>query len=248
MLTTIGAGAAAGVLAPRALFAAQNPAFGDEAFVAAIAAAERVGQGRLGVAVLDLATGARFARRGDERFPMCSTFKFPLSAAVLDAAHRGRLRLDRRVAIRRGDIIANSAVTRAHVGGTLSVDQLCHATMTTSDNAAANLLLPLIGGVDGFNAFLRRIGDDTTRLDRVEPHLNEGRAGDPRDTTTPAGDDADDARVAVRHRAAGSRTRQLIGWLVANTTGGARLRAGLPAAGGWATRPGRARPARTTSR
>ena len=40
-------------------------------------------KGRLGVAVLDTGTGESASHSGDERFPMCSTFKFLASGAVL---------------------------------------------------------------------------------------------------------------------------------------------------------------------
>ena len=39
-------------------------------------------------------------------------------------------------------------------------------------------------------AFARSRGDDVFRLDRWETELNSAIPGDPRDTTTPAGDDA----------------------------------------------------------
>ena len=50
---------------------------------AAFAQLEETNGGRLGVAVLDTATGERSGYRADERFPMCSTFKFLLASAVL---------------------------------------------------------------------------------------------------------------------------------------------------------------------
>ncbi|SOB86640.1 beta-lactamase class A [Sphingomonas guangdongensis] len=231
VLVMLGAAGVAAAILPERLYAAGTPDFGGARFAATLADIDRRAPGRLGVAVLDFATGQRFALRGGERFPMCSTFKFPLSAAVLHAADRGRLPLDRAVAVRRGDIIANSPVTARRVGGSMRVAALCHATMTTSDNAAANLLLPLIGGADGFNAFLRAAGDRVTRLDRIEPHLNEGTPGDPRDTTTPAAMLATMRATLFGSVLSAASRQRLIGWLVANTTGGRRLRAGLPA--GW---------------
>lgn len=51
------------------------PAFADDA-VSSFRELERRTGGRLGVAMLDTATGRRVAYRGDECFPMCSTFKF----------------------------------------------------------------------------------------------------------------------------------------------------------------------------
>ncbi|URW74740.1 class A beta-lactamase [Sphingomonas donggukensis] len=222
-------GSAAFALTGPALAMPRNPAtFGNPAFAAAIARAEQRTGGRLGVAILDLATGARFAHRGDERFPMCSTFKFLLSAAVLHAADKGRLRLDRAVAIPRGPLPANSPAVKPMAGRTMSVAALCRATVTQSDNAAANLLLPLIGGVDGYNAFARLLGDRVTRLDRIEPELNTAVHGDARDTTSP---DAmlDSMNAALFGPVLTPRSRaQATAWLVANTTGGARLRAGLP--------------------
>lgn len=47
---------------------------------------ETISGGRLGVAVLDSGNGALFQHRGDERFPMCSTFKLLVAAAVLKGA------------------------------------------------------------------------------------------------------------------------------------------------------------------
>jgi beta-lactamase class A len=141
--------------------------------------------GRLGVAIMDRQTGERFVWRGGERFPMCSTFKFLLTAAVLRQVERGKLRLDRALPIAKSDFVPNSPVMEKHFGGSLTISELCEATMTVSDNGAANLLLPLVGGIAGFNAFLRSLGDKTTRLDRNEPTMNESIPGDPRDTTTP---------------------------------------------------------------
>ena len=49
-----------------------------DALSEAFARLEQKSGGRLGVAVLDTATGERSGHRENERFPMCSTFKFLL--------------------------------------------------------------------------------------------------------------------------------------------------------------------------
>ncbi|MBN2971219.1 serine hydrolase [Roseomonas aeriglobus] len=110
----------------------------------------------------------------------------------------------------------------------MTIDQLCAATMTLSDNAAANLLLPLIGGVDGFNAFVARLGDRTTRLDRHEPELNTAIHGDARDTTTPLAMLGTMRAMLFGQTLSPAARAKLTGWLVANTTGATRLRAGVP--------------------
>jgi beta-lactamase class A len=56
----------------------------------------RVG-GRVGVFALDTGTGRQLAHRADERFAMCSTFKWALAAAVLARVERAQLSLDERV-------------------------------------------------------------------------------------------------------------------------------------------------------
>lgn len=187
--------------------------------------------GRLGVTALDTGTGRRLGHRDEERFAMCSTFKLLLAAQVLAAVDAGEQRLDRRLTWTRDDLVSWSPVVEKHDGSAgLPVETLCEATMTISDNTAANLLLAQHGGPAGLTAWLRGIGDGVTRLDRNEPSLNQATPGDPRDTTTPA------AMVATLQKlllgdvlSDASRTR-LTAWAVANQTGDKRLRAGLP---GW---------------
>lgn len=204
-------------------------AFGGDAFRRGVLALEKEAQGRLGLAILDTGSGARFAHRADERFPMCSTFKLPLAAAVLGQVDLGRERLDRPVAIAAGDIVAHSPFTKPRVGGTATIAELCGATMTESDNAAANLLLPAVGGPAGLTRFMRSLDGGVSRLDRIEPALNESRPGDPRDTTSPAAMLAMVRRLALGDALSPASRERLIGWMIANKTGGRRLRAGLPA-------------------
>lgn len=189
--------------------------------------------GRLGVAVQDLETGRRYSFRGDERFPMCSVFKWTLAACVLARVDKGQEDLGRRIVFDRTDLQPHSPGTEGHVGPPgLTIAALCEAAITLSDNAAANLLLKTVGGPAGLTAWLRGQGDKVTRLDRWETELNSAIPGDARDTTSP------DAMVYLLNRltqgqaalSPASRS-QLNAWLAANTTGDARLRAGLPA--GW---------------
>jgi len=56
--------------------------------------------------------------------------------------------------------------------------------MDTLTGTGANLLLASFRGPPALTAHLRALGDDTTRLDRGEPELNEAAPRDPRDTTT----------------------------------------------------------------
>lgn len=192
---------------------------------------EDAARGRLGVAVLDTGTGRLEGHRLDERFPLCSTFKWLAAACVLARVDAGQERLDRRVAYGRDVLLPHSPVTERHVAEGMTVGALCAATVTLSDNAAGNLLLESFGGPAALTAFARTLGDTGTRLDRMEPALNESRPGDPRDTTTPRGM-ATALRAAVLGEALAPASRaQLVQWLRDCKTNGERLAAALPA--GW---------------
>ncbi|KND61607.1 Beta-lactamase [Candidatus Burkholderia verschuerenii] len=201
----------------------------DDAIEHQFASIESETGGRLGVAILDTASGTHYAYRANERFPMCSTFKFLLAAAILERQDRAEESLDRRIAFTKDDVVANSPVSGPRAGGAgMTVAELCEAAITRSDNTAANLLLASIGGPTALTAFARQIGDRTTRLDRIEPALNEAIDGDLRDTTTPSAMLTDMREILLSQRLSSSSRDRLVAWLVANQTGGTRLRAGLP--------------------
>ena len=192
---------------------------------------ERESGGRLGVAILDTGSGARFQHRGDERFPMCSTFKLLLCSAVLARVERGEESLSRRLAVRKEDLVPWAPFSETRVGSDASVEELCAAAMTQSDNVAANLLLPTIAGSAGIGAYARTLGDASTRLDRMETELNSAIPGDLRDTTTPLAMLGNLQALLLGDALSPASRSRLEGWLRANTTGGGRLRAGLP--GDW---------------
>jgi beta-lactamase class A len=198
---------------------------------AALARLERTNDGRLGVAVLNTATGERSGYRANERFPMCSTFKFLLVSAVLQRVDLHKESLDRAIPVPPMPLIFNSPLTEPHAGGAMMIADLCHASLTRSDNTAANLLLETIGGPAGITSFSRFIGDRNTRLDRTETALNESLAGDPRDTTTPLSMARDLKVVLLGNLLSPASIKQLMTWMESATTGLDRLRANLPA--GW---------------
>lgn len=187
--------------------------------------------GRIGAAALDLSSGRRIVHRADERFAMCSTFKWALAALVLREADKGSLSLSASIAISREDLVSYAPVLETRVAsGAMTIEELCEAATGLSDNAAANLLLKLVGGPQGFTTQLRGLGDGTTRLDRWETALNENAPSDPRDTTTPNAmvrlfDIFFMQDVLTEHA-----KERLAKWMIASQTGAARLRAGLPGA------------------
>jgi beta-lactamase class A len=189
---------------------------------------EKASGGRLGVAMLNTATGARLGYRQNERFPMCSTSKLLTVGAVLKRVDRGKEQLGQVVHYSKSDLVTYSPATEKRVGQGMSIQGLCVAALTLSDNTAANLLLTTIEGPQGFTHFARTLGDNVTRLDRNEPTLNEALPGDPRDTTSPAAMMMDMRKLVLGHQLSASSKAQLREWMIANTTGDQALRAGVP--------------------
>lgn len=202
-----------------------------EALARAFAEIEGHVGGRLGVAVLDTGSGLNAAWRGDERFPMCSTFKWLAAAALVSRVDAGTESLGRAIEIRAQDIVTYSPATETHVGGTMTLGEICAAAIALSDNTAGNLMLGALGGPEAVTEYARSLGDRATRLDRTEPTLNDVPPGDARDTTTPLSMLGDLQAVLVGEALGNASRAQLIAWLLANTTGETRLRAGLPK--GW---------------
>ncbi|MBS0380973.1 MAG: class A beta-lactamase [Proteobacteria bacterium] len=195
---------------------------------ARLAALERQHGGRLGVAILDTGSGKGAAYRTDERFQMCSTFKWLLAAAVLKRVDDGVERLDRRIVFGKDALLDWAPVTSKHAGAPgMTVAQLCEAAVTLSDNTAANLLLQSIGGPSAVTAYMRGLGDPVTRLDRTEPALNQPQGE--LDTTTPAAMLADMQRVLLGNALTQPSRGQLVRWMLACQTGLQSLRAGFPA-------------------
>ncbi len=194
-----------------------------------IAALEKQHGVRLGLAVLDTHTDRRIAHRADERFPLCSTFKLLLAAAVLARVDQGTEKLDRKLVVQQDDLLEWAPVTSKHVDRSgMSVAELCHAAITVSDNTAANLLLAALGGPQQVTRFARNLGDPVTRLDRNEPTLNDVVPGQVHDTTTPAAM-LTNLQTLLLGKALSAKSTALLGsWLRACSTGRDQLRAGMP--------------------
>lgn len=230
---TLGAGAALAVAVP-----AQAQA---STITGRLRELERQHHARLGVFATDTGTGRTVLHRADELFPMCSTFKTVAAAAVLRKDRDGTL-LGKVITYTQSDVDKSGygPITGKpeNLANGMTVSALCEATITFSDNCAANLLLKELGGPTAISRFCRSIGDPVTRLDRWEPELNSAEPGRVTDTTSPRAIGQSYARLTLGHALNSNDSDQLTKWLLANTTGDNRLRAGLPAAWRWGDKTG----------
>lgn len=198
----------------------------DDAFARDIARIEAESGGRLGVAAFDTGRQIRLNYRGNERFPMCSTFKVLAVSSILA---RDPALLAERIRYTKDDLVPYAPVTEKHLADGMTNAELCAAAIELSDNAAANLLMKQVGGPAGVTAFARSLGDETFRLDRWEPELNSAIPGDPRDTTTPVAMMRTLEKLALGDALAPAQRKLLVDWMLNSPTGAERIRAGVPA-------------------
>ena len=78
-------------------FLAASAASGENDAAARIAAIETLIGGQIGVAAVDTGNDKHLDYRAEERFPMCSTFKFLAAAAVLQRVDKKEEQLDRKI-------------------------------------------------------------------------------------------------------------------------------------------------------
>ncbi|MET9612085.1 class A beta-lactamase [Kitasatospora indigofera] len=212
---------------------AQGPDDGRTA--ARLRALEQAHSARLGVFAWDTVTGRTVLHRADEVFPMCSTFKTIAVAAVLRDLDRDGEFLAHRIRYTEQDVAASGYAPVTGLPGNLAdgmtVAGLCAAAVDHSDNTAANLLLRELGGPGAVTRFCRSVGDEVTRLDRWEPELNSAEPGRVTDTSSPRALGRTYARLTLGGALRPRDAKLLTGWLLGNTTGANRLRAGLPE--GW---------------
>lgn len=202
----------------------------NTAAVADLRAIEQQANGRLGAYVLDPDRRTAFGWRQNERFAHCSSFKMSLAAMMLAKADNGEIDLAEVLRWTREDMLPVSPVTAANLDKGLSVKELARATLITSDNTAANVLLRRFGGPEQLTRFWRSLGDNVSRLDRYEPELNLTPPGTVLDTTTPAAMAATTASL-VQGDALTSASRSLLkAWMTEVKTGRDRIRAGFPPA------------------
>ena len=152
------------------------------------------GQGRIGVAAIDLATGRSLAVLGDQPFPMASTSKVAIVATFLDGVDKGFYNLDEQFPLMKPVRSAKFSSAKAPVvaGSAYSARYLIERALIYSDNQATDALLAVVGGPSAVNRWMRTAGVSGFRLDRDiatlvrdDGEYNPAHTVDPRDSATP---------------------------------------------------------------
>lgn len=193
---------------------------------------EEASGGRIGVSAINMANGMRLQYHAEERFPMGCTSKVMGVAAILKKSMEDKGLLQEKVRYKKDDLVSWSPMTGKHLNEGMTVAQLCEAAITLSDNSAMNLLVKKMGGLQAMNAFARSIDDQFFRVDNDWPkEALSGGPGNLYDSSTPAAMEKSLQQLAFGNVLTPSLREQLLAWLKSNTTGDARIRAGVPK--GW---------------
>lgn len=189
---------------------------------------ESLADGTLGAEFYDTQSKLSVGLNSNARFGHCSSFKMSLAAKVLVEDARGLIDADRRVTWSQEELVTYSPYTQDRVTQGATLRELAEATQTTSDNTAANVLLRELGGPAALTGFWRSIGDNVSRLDRLEPQLNNVPVSEVRDTTTASAMARTVAKLAYGDAMPEAQQATLREWMTATATGARRVRAGLP--------------------
>lgn len=136
--------------------------------------------GKLGIAVTRLDGDWTFSSQGEAYFPQQSVSKLWVALTVFDAVDSGRLTLDQKVLITRGDLTLFHQPIAQLVdddGYETNVSELLLRAMTQSDNTANDSLLRTVGGPSAVRNMLERKGLSGIRFAGGERALQSATAG-----------------------------------------------------------------------
>ncbi|MFO6421926.1 class A beta-lactamase [Motilimonas sp. KMU-193] len=193
-----------------------------------IKAIEKRVNARIGMATFQPEIGRLWQYRGDERFPISSTFKTLVCARMLGQVESGGLDGKASTLIQADMLVPWSPVTEKNIGRSMTVMQACEATMLTSDNTAVNLVLAHLGGQPSVMRFIRLMGDMTTKLVSIEPEINDALPDGERDTTTPVAMVHTLNQIFTGPHISDQAKAQLKQWMMDNTVSDDLIRSVLP--------------------
>lgn len=119
-------------------------------------------KGKVGVSAIVLETGENVGLNQNERFPMQSVYKLPISMAVLRQVEQGLLTLDQKIKVEKADMVSpgqRSPIRDKNPNGTeLSVRELIGLAVSESDGTASDVLMRVAGGAAAIQTYIDEVG------------------------------------------------------------------------------------------
>jgi beta-lactamase class A len=134
--------------------------------------------GIVGVGVMDLQTKETLLINQDHKFPMQSTFKFPLAMAILDLVDKGKYKLDQKIHVKKArlDEETHSPMRdkRPNQDFDITIGELLSYSVSESDNNACDILFDLAGGTKKVNDYIHSLGVKDIAIVATEKEMKAG--------------------------------------------------------------------------
>lgn len=130
-----------------------------EAEIAKIAEEAR---GKVGVAAVVLETGEAAFLNADDRYPMQSVYKLPISMAVMEQVRLAKLNLNQEIGVVPDEFVRKGMASplrdRNPNGGKFTIRELIRLALVESDGTASDVLMRVAGGASEIQNYLSQIG------------------------------------------------------------------------------------------
>lgn len=135
-------------------------------------------QGIVGVGVMDLKTKETLLINQDHKFPMQSTFKFPLAIAVLDLVDKGKYKIDEKIHVKKAQLDQETHSPmrdkRPNQDFDITIGELLSYSVSESDNNACDILFELAGGTKKVNDYIHSLGVKDIAIVATEKEMKAG--------------------------------------------------------------------------
>lgn len=185
---------------------------------------------KIGVYAINTNNHQVIAHHADEHFPVQSTSKLIVAAALLKQSNHEPDLLREKIDYNQQDLMFWHPITGKYLETGMTLEALAEAAVSYSDNTAMNLLMKRLGGPKAITEFARSIGNRTFNLEHYEGALNSNpRNSD--DTSTPKDMALSVQKLTLGNVLNASQKAKLVVWMRNNTVGYRRIRGGTP--NGW---------------
>lgn len=185
---------------------------------------------KIGVYAINTNNNEVIAHHANELFPVQSTSKLIIAAALLKQSQSNPDLLQEKIQYTQQELMFWHPITGKYLETGMTLEALAEAAVSYSDNTAMNLLMKKLGGPKAMTEFAHSIGNQTFNLEHYEGALNSNPHNND-DTSTPK-----DMAISVQKLTVGdilntTQKTKLVTWMRNNTVGYRRIRAGTP--NGW---------------
>ncbi len=147
----------------------------DSELEAQIAKIAEEAKGKVGVAAVVIETGEAALLNAEDRFPMQSVYKLPISMAVMEQVRLDKLDLDEVIGVTKEDMVREGMRSplrdKSPNGGEFTIRELIRLALVESDGTASDVLMRVAGDAPEIQAYLTQIGIRDMKVVNTEKEM-----------------------------------------------------------------------------